>query len=401
MLIRPTATSRAALSRRLIPAAPTDFEGARGANTSLRYLEPLLPEVGVVERFHRALAAYVREPDARFLIRAVSGLERGTPVTTREGVTLLPTDNAPAWWWHAIMFNDVPVAPDGLAGAIDSTPARMFDIPRVATVNGAGWYVAHLLGAKDGDVDWRSWSLTTATWRFVRNIHPCNVFYVPKWTPEWKQVGEDPDMIASVAAHYRTRYAAVWDEFALLAAAPVGHGRRAADGRVTVHAAPTTWAAGAAQRRVSRPREVQATSDALPAVWAEILRPGGIPRVGALLARHPESSARTRLLLDGLTVQRLIAIADALHNRCRVGDMQAMAPGDPVRQSTLAWDALDRGATKTYRITSGWTGAADLLADGQEMGLAAVMELDIEAIARVGARIVAGPYDRSVPRRSA
>lgn len=46
------------------------------------------------------------------------------------------------------------------------------------------------------------------------------------------------------------------------------------------------------------------------------------------------------------------------------------------------------GADKKHSRPTGWTGAAKLLSDGQDEGLAAVARLDIGGIARVGARIV-------------
>ena len=102
--------------------------------------------------------------------------------------------------------------------------------------------------------------------------------------------------------------------------------------------------------------------------WAIKLRGGPTTGVGTMLARDPDAALLTRRLLTGLTVQRLVAIADAMHNRCRVGDMQALAPGDPMQQSRLAWRALLDAADKVYRGVTGWaTGAIELLAPGHEV----------------------------------
>jgi hypothetical protein len=127
--------------------------------------------------------------------------------------------------------------------------------------------------------------------------------------------------------------------------------------------------------------------------WSRILRGGRTPRVGLLLASHADATRLTARLVEGLTVARLVAIADALHNQCRVGVIEAMAPADPTRHAEIAWRALLEGANKVYRQPTSWTGAIRLLEDGKDEGLAAVSALDIGAITRLCAWIVSGPYD--------
>src|SRR4051794_22764680 len=92
----------AALSSRPMPLAPASFDDTRSGYIE-RLLEPLLPNARAVETFHRGLVGYLARPDARHVVRAVAGLERGVPVTTRDGTTLIPGDNSPAWWWHAVL----------------------------------------------------------------------------------------------------------------------------------------------------------------------------------------------------------------------------------------------------------------------------------------------------------
>ena len=89
----PEVVPASALRRRPIPPAPSEFLGTR-AEFIGRYLNPVLPAVSMVEAFHRALVAYVERPDAVFLVRKVSGMERRTVVSTRDGTALMPTDNA-------------------------------------------------------------------------------------------------------------------------------------------------------------------------------------------------------------------------------------------------------------------------------------------------------------------
>lgn len=379
----------AALRRRKIPTAPSGFRGARTEFIS-NHLDPVLPAVEVVESFHRALVAYVKRPDALFLVRKVSRMERGTVVSTLDGTDFKPTDNAPAWWWHAVLFNAVSVEPEQLPAFIGATPCEWKEVLATPTVNGAGWHVAHVLNARFGDTKWQSWSRSSVVWRFIRNIHPCNVFYVPK--PEWRRVGADAELIESVAAHYRRRYAAIWAEFVHLSGALMGLGETAPDGPLVI---PSTIPAPAARNppRAARLRPADAITSA--DAWRAILRVDHAPPVGKLLARHPDAIAFTQRLLSGLTVERLIAIADALHNKCRISELGAAAPGDPQRQAELAWAALFLGARKTYGRPSGWTGCAKLLAVGHVEGLAAVAALDIGAVAGVCARIVSGPYRRA------
>lgn len=328
-----------------MPFAPASFDDTRSDYIE-RYLEPLLPDVGAVETFHRGLVDYLARPDARHLVRAVAGLERGVPVTTLDGATLIPGDNSPAWWWHAVLFNDLLADPPVFASFIEATPFHMFKAPaRKETLNAKGWYVAHILDVRNRDGRWLDWPTTTAVWRFVRNIHPCNVFYVPKGSADWIDVSADPVMLASVAAFYRERYAAIWDEFCTLAAAPKKHGDPAPDGRLEVTAGPSPIMASAARSapapRPAAPIRGGAVGGAAPG-WAQILRPGAPTTTGSLLGLDPNAAALTARLVDGLTVERLIAIADAMFNRCRVRDMEAAAPGDPLRPAALAWSALFR-----------------------------------------------------------
>lgn len=388
----PVVASSADLSSRPIPVPPTIFHDMRSLYIE-RCIEPLLPDVRAVEAFHRALVGYLGQPDPRHLVRAVAGLERGVPITTRDGSRLIPGDNSPAWWWHAVLFNDLLVDPSKLASFIAATPFHMFRAPnRGETLNVKGWYVAHILGVKNRDVRWQDWPRSTAVWRFVRNIHPCNVFYVPKKPAAWIDVSADAAMLATIAAYYRHRYGSIWDEFCDLADAPPGHGNPAPDGILDVAEWPSAGATTDAPRSTAASTRPRPSGSGGAPGWPEILRPGRPTTTGTLLARDPNAAALTRRLVDGLTVGRLIAIADALFNRCRASDMETAAPGDPLRQAALAWSALLAGANKEHTRPTGWTGAARLLDDGQVDGLAAVAGMDIGAIARVGAAIVSGPY---------
>ena len=380
------------LRQRRIPVAPGRYQGSH-TDYVARILDPVLPEVGVVEAFHRALRAYVERADALFLVRAVTGTKRGETVRTNGGIAFRSTDNAPAWWWHAALYNGVVVAPAQLAGLIDATPCHMFHVGRTPTVSDAGWYVGHLLNVKDGNTDWQRWPRPAVVRRFIRNIHPCNVFYVPK--ANGQQVSSDPRLIASIAARYRERYASIWDEFAALAGAPARYGEAAPDGFLTTD---STVLPGRATNRIPKNRMDSVDAVGTGTWWRVILQVDHAPPVGVLLASHPDAPALTGRLLAGLTVERLVAIADALHNKCRVTDLQAAAPGNRPRQVALAWENLTAGAAKVHVRPSGWTGTAKLLSHGQVDGLTGVALLDIGTLAGVCARIVRGPYHEACDR---
>lgn len=93
----------------------------------------------------------------------------------------------------------------------------MFDIPRSipSHINHGRWHVAHVLDAKNRNTDWENWNREELTRRFIRNIHPCNCFYIPH--QEWRLYGGDPRVIGFFIERYRERYARVWDEFWSLA----------------------------------------------------------------------------------------------------------------------------------------------------------------------------------------
>jgi hypothetical protein len=295
----------------MIPSAPARFQGTR-AEYIARYLDPVLPDVSLVEAFHRSLVAYIRRPDAVFLVRALKPDQRGNVERTHDGTTIKWTDNAPAWWWHAVLFNGNAIEPDRLPSFIEATPCHMFQVASRPTVNTAGWHAAHVRDVKDRDTDWRHWPRTTAAWRFVRNIHPCNVFFVPK--ADWQLVGGDRALIASVAAHYRRRYLAIWDEYEALAVGDPAFEADAPDGTLVIDpGAGLRTTRSRAETRSEAQASRQQTLSALAGsdVWSEILTGGRVPPVGELLASHPSADAYTRQLLSDLTVQRLIAIADA------------------------------------------------------------------------------------------
>ena len=380
------------VSPRALPFAPSEFRG-RMSTYIAEHLEPMLPTVSAVEAFHRAIVPYLRDPEAILLSRAVYADDRSkTFRTDTDDSRVRWTDNAPAWWWHALLYSGVPVTAEGIKELVETTPTEWKQVAGKGTLNDFGWHAAHLLNVKDGSTDWQSWTRATVVWRSVRNIHPCNVFYLPK--TRWQEIGANRELIANVAAYYRQRYETVWAEFLELAAAGPSFGAPAVDGDLVIAGAASAPVRAAAAHVTSGPiRPMRGDAD----VWSEILDVRSIPAVGRLLASSPNAAGNTRRLLAGLSVQRLVAIADALWNKCRPADMKAQAPDDPLAQAELAWHYLFIHANKIHEGSTGWTGAAVLLGRDGAAGLDAVRNLDIATIAGVCSRLVRGPYTRTVP----
>lgn len=144
----PTVIPAQALRRRSFPTAPVRYQGTR-ADFIASHLEQILPDVLVVERLHDALVEYVRREDSLFLVRGVRGMKKGVSERTHTG-TMLSTDNAPAWWWHSVLFNDA-LGTQSFDAMVRSTPFHLFHLSGLPTVNDAGWHLAHMLDAKDGN----------------------------------------------------------------------------------------------------------------------------------------------------------------------------------------------------------------------------------------------------------
>jgi len=221
VIIRIASDAKTAGGRvRTLTPSPPSFNGTLDELCN-RYVSANLPGAEAVTDYHRALAGYLHTPDPLFLVRAVRGTERRTVYTTRGGGRFKATDNAPAWWTHAALVQGCRIEADAMGSVAATMPAHLFDVSRVAapTANAAGWHVAHIFPVKDGRTDYRAWDRAELVRRFVRNVHPCNYFLVPK--ADWQRWGGDPRVIAFFAGLYARRYADVWTEFLELARADV------------------------------------------------------------------------------------------------------------------------------------------------------------------------------------
>ena len=363
----------------------------------------MLPCERVIRMFHRELMRYFTDPDALFITRQVKGQERRKKVDTRDGTRLLPSDNAPAWWWHKQLFDGVAVSRESFADSVKATPVHMFDV-RGDTLNTAGWHAAHILDAKDGNVDWRSWTRAEAALRFARNVHPLNLFYVPK--ADWQRVGGDAELIGYIASVYAARWPEIWAEFTAVAGEPAL--RPDAGDRILRIARAGGCPSGEtldppAGRRDNRHAAAR-PGDAAP--WNFVLgarRPKPITRI---LCRHPDADGRRRRLVEGLTLERFVALGNALYNYTRERDLKALAPGDPVRQAEIAFDRLEKRMEQSPKWIarqrdqpSRWTVALGSLRQGADEGLQAVLRLDLCGLITAALRVVDGPYRKATDGR--
>ena len=210
---------------RPIPPSPSTYKGTL-ADLYMHHIQPVLPDPEVVRAWHDALADYCRSDHPLFVVRYVKGLERGRIYKMVTGDRLRPSDNAPAWWVHYAVFNGLCVQAADMERVMADVPAHFYDVHRAvpASINTAGWHVAHIWPVKDGNTEWRQWDRDEVVRRFIRNIHPCNCFYVP--TNDWQKYGGQSDVIAFFADAYQRRYADVWGDFQRLAqAGPIQLGR--------------------------------------------------------------------------------------------------------------------------------------------------------------------------------
>jgi hypothetical protein len=199
-----------------IPSPPAEFDGQLGEFFD-RWAQRVLLPTDAVEEFHDGLREYLASRDPIYLVRSVAGLTRAQTIRTANGSWIRATDNAPAWWIHRELFLGGARRTMPFDAFIAAVPCHMFHLGTADHVSTAGWHVAHIFNAKNRDTDFQRWTREELARRLVRNIHPCNYFYVPK--TDWSRTGGDPAVIAYFADQFAARYTAVWSEFLALAGA--------------------------------------------------------------------------------------------------------------------------------------------------------------------------------------
>lgn len=203
--------SRCAPTRRMIPS-PSSFEGSLDELCN-QFIDGNLPSPRIVASWHKLLVGYVRTDDPLFLIRQMTGTERGKVYLTNQGQRFKATDNAPAWWFHFALFHELEPSVEEFPAIISTVPTHFFEVAAQlpSNISIEGWHVAHVFNVKTGDIDFKNWSRADLIGRFVRNVHPCNYFFIPK--QDWQSWGGNGRVVSYFVQLYKERYGEVWDEF--------------------------------------------------------------------------------------------------------------------------------------------------------------------------------------------
>src|SRR3982751_5653453 len=93
-------------TRRAMRRAPQSFSGDLH-ELATNYVMPNLISPEVVVSFHSKVTSYLEGRDPLFLIRALSETTRGQIYRTKSGDRFRATDNAPAWWIHFALFQQI------------------------------------------------------------------------------------------------------------------------------------------------------------------------------------------------------------------------------------------------------------------------------------------------------
>lgn len=128
--------------------------------------------------------------------------------------------------------------------------------------------------------------------------------------------------------------------------------------------------------------------------WPAVLAAGGTtPWLGQLLAEHPQADAKTRVVLQGLSVERLVRLANVQHNRCRRDSLRDVERISRQRASDQAWTQLLTGLSDMQmRDGTAWTGTIKLLMPGSETALEQIGRMDITQLIGVCQRLIQVPY---------
>ena len=214
-------------ARPAILSCPSSFDGPL-SDFHAQCVLPNLLEPSMVQYYHKLLMEHCSSDGLFPLVRAVSGTERwriSEPTrqkvyVTRFGDRFKATDNSPSWWMYQVVASGLKIPPTCFADVLLEMPMHMFDVGKrlsaSASINAKGWHVAHLNDAKDGDIGYDNWDRRNLVRRFIRNLHPCNLFYMPKLKPQ--TYGGGPDEKSFYYVVLSTRYASVWQEFTALVA---------------------------------------------------------------------------------------------------------------------------------------------------------------------------------------
>ena len=208
-------------AKRPLTPSPETFTGTLD-DLCERFILPNLPSSQVVDAWHNLLVEYVALRNPLLLIRYMRGTERGAIYRTKEDRPFKATDNAPAWWFHFALFQELVPSVGDFASLVPTIPTHIFEIASQlpVNINKAGWHVAHVFDVKTGDTNYHDWRLRELVSRFLRNVHPCNYFIVPK--VDWQKWGGEERVIGYFAQLHKERYPNVWSEFVKLSQGDIG-----------------------------------------------------------------------------------------------------------------------------------------------------------------------------------
>lgn len=188
--------------------APNEIEKISLDELFENYTKNLLINKEIMYEFHKKLMKYLQGDNAIYLLRQLKSLKRGKVIKNNFGYKIKPTDNSPAWWIHYKLFNKEF---SNINNFINSIPCHMFEIKLKETINSAGWHAAHIFNAKDYNTDYSNWGKEELIKRTVRNIHPCNYFFIPKLN--WQENGKNEEVISYFYYKYKNIYSDIWNDF--------------------------------------------------------------------------------------------------------------------------------------------------------------------------------------------
>lgn len=195
--------------------APQEFSGDLETLFQM-YAKYVLLEPEVVIHFHKCITNYYSETlDPLYLVRVVKNLARGKTIITDVGKKISPTDNSPSWWIHYQLFTNQFQNFDSISKFLESIPCHIHEVKISGHINKQGWHIAHIFNVKNGDTSFQNWDEKELLRRTIRNIHPCNYFYVPK--TEWEFYGENDKVIAFFYKKFEAIYKPIWNDFLGLA----------------------------------------------------------------------------------------------------------------------------------------------------------------------------------------
>ncbi len=192
--------------------APIEFNGSIEEFYE-NYAQHLLIPTPIVEDFHYHLVEYLNSSDPLFLIRQVKNVTRGEIYRIRDGAQVRFTDNSPAWWLHYQLFNGQYMKFNSFKEFIDAVPSHMFDIKIHGHISHSGWSAAHIFDVKDRNTDFFDWPTSELIKRMVRNIHPCNYFFISKHNKSWMAYGQDRNFLSFFYEKFGANYQSIWNDF--------------------------------------------------------------------------------------------------------------------------------------------------------------------------------------------